>query len=94
LYRFHQWQANLRVLEIKEIKTLPDVPLSHPFIERLIGTIRRECLDQTLFWTMADLEAKHRDFQHYYNSHRAAPQSLRSCGCGASRDGIKTVRIA
>src|SRR3989454_1577563 len=38
LYRFHQWQANLRVLEVTEIKTLPYVPLSHPFIERLIGT--------------------------------------------------------
>src|SRR5215831_14936928 len=45
LYRFHQWQANLRILEIKEIKTVPYVPLSHPFVERLIGTIRRECLD-------------------------------------------------
>src|SRR5215472_13978642 len=31
LYRFHQWQANLRVLEVKEIKTVPYVPLSHPF---------------------------------------------------------------
>ena len=40
-YRFHQWQANLRVLEVTEIKTVPSVPLSHPFIERLIGTIRR-----------------------------------------------------
>src|SRR5207244_10157905 len=38
LYRFHQWQANLRVLEVTEIKTLPYVPLSHPFIERLIGS--------------------------------------------------------
>src|SRR5262252_7872308 len=38
LYRFHQWQANLRVLEVKEIKTVPYVPLSHPFVERLIGT--------------------------------------------------------
>jgi len=56
LYRFHQWQANLRVLEVKEIKTVPHVPLSHPFVERLIGTIRREYLDRTLFWTAADLE--------------------------------------
>ena len=31
LYRFHQWQANLRVLEVKEIKTVPYVPFSHPF---------------------------------------------------------------
>jgi len=62
LYRFHQWQANLRVLEVKEIKTVPHVPLSHPFVERLIGTIRREYLDRTLFWTTADLEAKLFDF--------------------------------
>src|SRR6478736_8619316 len=41
LYRFHQWQANLRVLEVTEIKTVPYVPLSHPFVERLIGTVRR-----------------------------------------------------
>ena len=41
LYRFHQWQANLRVLEVIEVKTVPDVPLSHPFVERLIGTVRR-----------------------------------------------------
>ena len=54
-----------------EIKTVPYVPLSHPFVERLIGTIRRECLDRTSFWTTADLEAKLLDFQHYYNGHRA-----------------------
>jgi putative transposase len=70
LYRFHQWQANLRVLEVKEIKTVPYVPLSHPFVERLIGTIRREHLDQTLFWTAADLEEKLRAFQNYFNRHR------------------------
>jgi putative transposase len=70
LYRFHQWQANLRVLEVAEIKTIPYVPLSHPFVERLIGTVRREYLDRTLFWTTADLETKLFDFQHYYNGHR------------------------
>jgi hypothetical protein len=57
LYRFHQWQANLRVLEVKEIKTVPYVPLSHPFVERLIGTVRREYLDRTLFWTTAEGQA-------------------------------------
>jgi putative transposase len=66
----HQWQANLRVLMVQEIKTVPYVPLSHPFVERLIGTIRREYLDQTLFWTAADLEEKLRAFQNYFNRHR------------------------
>jgi putative transposase len=70
LYRFHQWQANLRILGVTEIKTVPYVPLSHPFAERLIGTIRRECLDRTLFWTTADLESKLLDFKTYFNHHR------------------------
>ena len=56
---------------MKEIKTVAYVPLSHPFVERLIGTIRRECLDFTLFWTAADLEMKLNDFQQYYNGYRA-----------------------
>ena len=50
LYRFPQWQASLRILGVAEIKTVPCVPWSHPFVERLIGTIRRECLDRRLFW--------------------------------------------
>jgi putative transposase len=70
LYRFHQWQANLRILEVTETQTIPYVPLSHPFVERLIGTIRREYLDQMLFWTAADLENKLLDFRKYFNSHR------------------------
>src|SRR5262245_2578000 len=70
LYRFGQWQRNLRILDVQEIKTVPYVPLSHPFVERLIGTIRRECLHRTLFWTTADLEMKLLDFQRYDNGHR------------------------
>jgi putative transposase len=70
LYRFHQWQRNLRILDVQEVKTVPYVPLSHPFVERLIGTIRREYLDRSLFWTTADLEMKLLDFRRYYNGHR------------------------
>jgi putative transposase len=70
LYQFLQWKANLRILDVSEIKTVPYVPVSHPFIERLIGTIRRECLDRSLFWTTADLELKLTLFKEYYNRHR------------------------
>jgi Integrase core domain len=55
-------------LAVEAIKTVPHVPLSHPFVERLIGTIRRECLDRTLFWSAADLDVKLRDFQRYLPS--------------------------
>jgi hypothetical protein len=58
------------VLYIEEIKSLPHVPMSHPFVERPIGTVRRELLDQTFFWTATDLENKLRDYQRYYNEYR------------------------
>ncbi len=70
LFLYHQWQANLRILGADEIKTVPYTPLSHPFVERLIGTIRREFLDQTLFWNTQDLAQKLDGFRQYYNAHR------------------------
>lgn len=70
LFRFHRWLANLRVLEIDEIKSIPHVPVSHPFVERLIGTIRREYLNRTLFWNRFDLARKLNEFCAYYNAHR------------------------
>ena len=70
LFRFHRWRANLRVLEIEEIKSVPYTPVSHPFVERLIGTIRREHLDQTLFWNSLDLARKLGEFKIYYNNSR------------------------
>ena len=71
LYRFHHWRANLRVLQVTEVKSVPSVPLSHPFVERLIGTRRRECVDQLLFWSASDLADKLVAFQDFYNAHRA-----------------------
>jgi hypothetical protein len=85
LYRFHQWQANLRILNIREIKTVPYTPRSHPLVERLIGTVRRECLDRVLFWTATDLERKLVEFQHYYNEHRNSPECRPSVARAAAQ---------
>ena len=64
------WNANLRILDVTEIKTVPEVPLSHPFIERLVGTMRRELLDQVPFWSAGNLERKLLHFRDYYNRDR------------------------
>src|SRR5712692_5017504 len=97
VYQSHQWQANLRILDVEEIKTVPYAPLSHPFVERLIGTIRRECLDRTLFWTATDLEMKILEFQRYYNGHRAhaglegrTPEPNREAG--SARASVRSYR--
>jgi len=70
LFRFRRWKANLRILEITEVKTVPYVPISHPFVERLIGTIRREYLDFVPFWTARNLENKLLSFKEFYNDQR------------------------
>ena len=79
LFAFHQWSANLRILEVREVKTVPYVPLSHPFVERLVGTIRREFLDQVPVWSALDLQRKLLLFKNYYNRDRVH----RGLGCAS-----------
>ena len=64
--------------------TVPLVPLSHPFVERVVGTIRREFLDHVLFWNGRDLERKLGEFRAYYNAVR----------CHASLDGRTPLTFA
>jgi transposase InsO family protein len=71
LFHFYQWKANCRILDIEEIKSVPYVPTSHPFVERLIGSVRREILDKTFYWNAYDLQNKLELFQNYYNEERA-----------------------
>jgi len=82
LFRFHRCKANLRILDVTEIKSVPYVPMSHPFIERVIGTIRREYLDHVLFWNSLDLQRKLGEFKDYYNHNRT-----HSALSGQSPDG-------
>jgi transposase InsO family protein len=70
IFRYNRWQANLRIIGIDEIKSIPYTPVSHPFVERLIGTTRREYLDHIFFWNLRDLEKKLTYFSQYYNQNR------------------------
>ena len=90
--RFHRWLANLRVLEIDEINSVPYIPVSHPFVERLIGTIRREHLDRMFFWNAVDLARKLGEFKTYYNNSRCH-QSL-SGGTPLEKSGEAAPRRA
>ena len=52
------------------VSTVPHVPVSHPFVERLIGTIWREYLDQVFSWNAKDLQRKLDEFKTYFNRSR------------------------
>jgi hypothetical protein len=78
LYKFRQWSSfSIPPMESQfshprhwRNKSIPFTPISHPYVERVIGTVRRECLDQTLFWNEVDLQNKLDNFIDYYNNHR------------------------
>jgi aminoglycoside phosphotransferase len=56
---------NLKILHIEEIKTVPFTPVSHSFVERLIGSLRRDLLDQLFFWNPVDLDRKLLSYAYY-----------------------------
>ena len=66
----------LRVIEVRQVKSVPYIPISHPFVERLIGSVRRVHLDRMFFWNAVDLARKLGEFTTYYNCNRCH-QSLR-----------------
>jgi len=93
LFRFERRKANLRILEIETIRIVPHVPVSHPFVERLIGTIRREYLDAVLFWNGRDLDQKLAPFKNHYNDYRVH-QRLNEDTPGEMAEAQRTARPA
>ena len=71
LFKFKRWEANLRILEIEQIKSVPYTPISHPFVERLIRTIREELLNHVLVWNSSDFQKKLDAYKDFFNQYRA-----------------------
>ena len=55
---------------VEEIKTAPRSPWQNPFAERLIGSIRRECLDHVIVFNERSLKRILRSYVDYYQNFR------------------------
>ena len=55
---------------IRTIKTPVRAPRTNAICERVVGTIRRECLDRMLVLGRRHLEAVLREYVEHYNQHR------------------------
>ncbi|THD75229.1 MAG: integrase [Phenylobacterium sp.] len=51
----------------------PYSPWMNGHVERLIGSVRRECLDHLIIWNAAHLRRVLRDYADYYNNDRPHP---------------------
>ena len=56
---------------IEEVRTAFRSPWQSPYVERLIGSIRRECLDHVIVLNEAQLMRILKDYFAYYHESRA-----------------------
>ncbi|MEA2061011.1 MAG: integrase core domain-containing protein [Thermodesulfobacteriota bacterium] len=55
---------------INEVKTAPQSPWQNPYIERLIGSIRRDCLNPIIVLNEAHLKRILTEYLTYYHQDR------------------------
>jgi hypothetical protein len=63
-------RRRLRAMGIRDKPTAPASPWQNGFAERLIGSIRRECLDHVIVWGEPHLRRILRFYANYYNNMR------------------------
>jgi putative transposase len=60
----------VQALGIREVKAAPRSPWQNPYVERLIGTLRRDCLDHIVVLNENHLRRLLRDYLLYYHHAR------------------------
>ena len=87
-----EFRRVVRAIGIREILTAPQSPWQNPYAERVIGSIRRECLDHLIILGERHLRSILSDYVNYYNVSRPhlslkrnapVPRSVEPLGFGA-----------
>jgi putative transposase len=62
--------AMTKGLGMEEVISAPRSPWQNPYVERLIGSIRRECLDHIIVWNQRSLRRTLQSYFSYYQRSR------------------------
>lgn len=65
-----KFRQRIKSLGIEEVVAAPRSPWQNPYAERVIGTIRRECLDHVIILNERHLRRILREYIEYYNTCR------------------------
>jgi putative transposase len=63
----YDFRERIRALGIKEVLTAPASPWQQPFVERLIGSVRRDCLDHVVVLGQSHLHKILKSYFDYYH---------------------------
>jgi len=64
------FQQRIKGMGIKDVKIAPRSPWQNAYAERVIGSIRRECLDHVIVLNENHVRRILKDYVHYYNGSR------------------------
>jgi len=86
------FQKRVQDMGLQEVPTAPRSPWQNPYVERLIGSIRRECLDHVLVLNERHLRrvvGKYLDYYHRSRTHLSlemdCPEHREVCDVGHGR---------
>ena len=65
-HAFTAWANTATAMEIHEILTAPRAPWQNAYVERLIGSVRRECLDHVIVCNQSGLRRILNAYVEYY----------------------------
>jgi transposase InsO family protein len=74
-----EFKRTVSHLGIEEIRISPHSPWQNPYVERLIGSIRRECLDQMIIFNEKHLRRVLREYFRYYTESRTHLGLAKDC---------------
>jgi putative transposase len=66
----HEFVEQLQAMGIQQVLSAPGAPWQRAYVERLIGTIRRECLDHVIVFHETSLRWYLQSFVDYYHRSR------------------------
>ena len=66
----HEFVEQVKAMGIKQVLSTPASPWQRAYVERLIGTIRRECLDHMIVFNERCLYRYLKSFRDYYHHSR------------------------
>jgi putative transposase len=87
-----EFRRDVKAMGIEEVLSTPRSPWERAFVERVIGTIRRECLDHVIVFDQASLYRHVKSYLAYYHESRThlslskdspEPRPVHAAECGA-----------
>jgi putative transposase len=82
----NEFSRRVKSLGIEEVRTASRSPWQNPYVERIIGSIRRECLNHMIVLNERHLTRVLTEYFEYYNAHRIHQGLDCDTPCGRGRE--------